>query len=369
VSLGLGCGSGAGTLRAAESIVIGVIGDYGSAWKGASRAVNEKAVADLVQSWQPDLIITVGDNNYPSGAAESIDVNIGQFYHQYIHPYVGTYGPGAETNRFFPSLGNHDWGFPFPSLDAIQPYLDYFELPGNERYYSYRYGNVELFALSTDDAEPDGNTLDSTQAGWLRDALAASTATWRIVYGHDPPYSSGLLHGTYRHESEGTKMRQWPFQAWGASVVLSGHDHIYERIFTNDLTYIVCGTGGDRLDSVHLPLVPGSQTNITHVYGALRLTATATQLTLEFVSVDGVVMDRHVIESAQPPALALEQIGPPVEIELRGRPDRDYVLEASDDLTTWTPIQTNRAPDGVIRFLDPDAAGGPQRFYRAHEQP
>ena len=63
----------------------------------------------MVDRWGVDAIVTVGDNNYPDGAAATIDANIGQYYHAYIAPYQGTYGAGAEMNRFFPALGNHDW--------------------------------------------------------------------------------------------------------------------------------------------------------------------------------------------------------------------------------------------------------------------
>src|SRR4051794_26862144 len=96
------------------------IGDYGYAGPA------EQAVADLVKAWQPEFIVTLGDNNYPLGAAETIDVNIGLFYHGYIAPYAGRFGCGAARNRFFPSLGNHDW-----YASGARPYLDYFTLPGN----------------------------------------------------------------------------------------------------------------------------------------------------------------------------------------------------------------------------------------------
>ena len=103
-----------------------VIGDYG---KGNQE---EEDVANLIKSWKPDLIITTGDNNYPDGEADTIDENIGQYFHEFIHPYKGSYGEGAQQNRFFPSLGNHDW-----HAKDVQPYLDYFTLPGNERYYDF----------------------------------------------------------------------------------------------------------------------------------------------------------------------------------------------------------------------------------------
>ncbi|MCH7761181.1 metallophosphoesterase, partial [candidate division TA06 bacterium] len=79
-----------------------IIGDYGS------EGTNEEDVANLVKSWNPDFVITAGDNNYSDGEASTIDPNIGQYYHEFIYPYLGSYGPGATTNRFFPTLGNHD---------------------------------------------------------------------------------------------------------------------------------------------------------------------------------------------------------------------------------------------------------------------
>src|SRR4051812_48198823 len=69
-------------------LVFAVIGDFGRAGS------NEQAVAALVTSWNPSFIITVGDNNYDEGKASTIDQNIGQYYHAWIAPYTGAYGPG-----------------------------------------------------------------------------------------------------------------------------------------------------------------------------------------------------------------------------------------------------------------------------------
>ena len=91
------------TVTPSPVIRFAVIGDYGTGLQ------DEGDVAALVDNWQPDFVITTGDNNYPSGASETIDAHIGQFYHAYIYPYLGTFSPGADVNRFFPSLGNHDW--------------------------------------------------------------------------------------------------------------------------------------------------------------------------------------------------------------------------------------------------------------------
>src|SRR5688500_18488407 len=117
-----------------------VIGDFGD---NSSR---EAEVAALVQRLAPDFVITTGDNNYPSGQAETIDTNIGQYYSNFIAPYYGSYGTGAlGENRFFPSLGNHDW-----ETGSAQPHTDYFTLPGNERYYEFSWGAARFFALDVD---------------------------------------------------------------------------------------------------------------------------------------------------------------------------------------------------------------------------
>jgi len=248
-----------------------VIGDYGMA------SVSEETVADLVIGFDPDFVITTGDNNYPSGAAETIDQNIGQYYHAFIAPYRGSYGPGAATNRFFPSLGNHDWATP-----GAQPYLDYFELPGNERYYDVIQGDVHLFALDSDAHEPDGIASDSVQASWLRQRLTSSSARWKIVYLHHPPYSSG------RHGSS-TELR-WPFREWGASIVYAGHDHHYERFAIDGLPYIVNGAGGRQLYDVEQPQ-PGSQVAFDDVHGAVLVTVAGNELSSRFVASDGQLLD------------------------------------------------------------------------------
>ena len=288
-----------GAAARGENLVIGVIGDYGSAYEGGAGYSNERAVAELVKSWRPDFILTVGDNNYPTNGADTIDANIGQFYHDYIHPYRGAWGAGAVSNRFFPSIGNHDWGLGLYGTNALTPYLDYFTLPGARRYYNHRCGQVEVFCLDSDPMEPDGATADSRQGRWLRQALAASTATWRLVYFHQPPYSSGFWHGTYTGES--TNMI-WPFREWGATAVLCGHDHLYERVVTNGLTYFVVGTGGDRLDPFRPPFTAGSAARYNRSHGALRIDATETNLLFRFFTIKRQLIDSYQIkaEAARP---------------------------------------------------------------------
>jgi len=257
------------------AVKFAVIGDFGL------DGVAEADVATLVHSWQPDIIITVGDNNYPSGAADTIDANIGKYYHDYISPYIGTYGPGADMNRFFPALGNHDW-----YTTGAQPYLDYFTLPGNERYYDFVWGPVHFYTIDSDENEPDGINAGSVQAAWLQQALAASSSPWNIVYTHHPPYSSGA-HGS-------TDWMQWPFAAWGADALLAGHDHLYERLLVDGIPYFTDGAGGGALYNFSTPL-PESQFRYNANYGAILVTASETEMLFEFYNRVGKLIDSYQV--------------------------------------------------------------------------
>ena len=254
-----------------------VIGDFGDAGRP------ELDVAALVRSWQPDFIVSVGDNNYPRGSQHTIDGNIGRYYSDYIHPYRGAYGPGSDTNRFFPSLGNHDWIAP-----GAKPYLDYFTLPGNERYYDVRQGSVHLFILDSDSKEPDGRTVDSIQAQWLAQQSAASDAPWKLVVMHEPPYSSGAQHGS-------NAALQWDFAGMGMTAVLSGHEHLYERVVQDGILYIVNGLGGRYRIYEFGKAIPGSAVRYNQDYGAMLVTAGANCLNVRFITRAGQLIDSHTI--------------------------------------------------------------------------
>ena len=166
-----------------DGVTFAVIGDYGK------DNAAELAVSNLVKDQlHPDFVVTVGDNTYGS---INIDTAIGKYYSEYIGNYQGVYGPGSDVNRFYPALGNHDWD----DGGGLRAYLDYFTLPGNERYYEFTQGPVQFFVLDSDPREPDGTKANSVQAQWLQQGLASSTAEWQIVVAHHPPYSSGAAHG------------------------------------------------------------------------------------------------------------------------------------------------------------------------------
>ncbi len=244
-----------------------VIGDFGQDGSG------EAAVAELVKDWNPDFIVTTGDNNYPNGSKLTFEKNVMKYYGDYV-----------REERFFPVLGNHDWGYYTPNTLPFPEFFPY--LPGNKRYYDLVRGPVHFFMLDSDPKEPDGITPDSKQGRWLQERLKASTAPWQVVVFHHAPYSSGW-HGD-------TEWMQWPFAEWGVDLVLNGHDHTYERVHRHGIVYIVNGLGGkSRYEFEHD--TEGSQVRYNEKFGALFIVATQEEIRGQFVNVDGKVIDEFVI--------------------------------------------------------------------------
>lgn len=275
-----------------------MIGDYGL------DSPDEAGVARLVASLGPDFVITTGDNNYPAGAAATIDANIGKHWHAFIAPYLGNYGPGSGANRFFPALGNHDWLEP-----GAVPYFAYFTLPGNERYYTFARGGVRFWALDSDAAEPSGITHASAQAQWLQSGLAAATEAFQVVYFHHPPHSSG------QHGDSGDLA--WPFREWGADLVLNGHDHTFERFSVAGFPYCVVGLGGAATYVFGTPH-PGSVARYANDHGTLACDVRGDRMQLTFVTTGGFVADQIVL--ADEPALDT-QLLVPAETSWRFRDD------------------------------------------------
>lgn len=270
-------------LRAGQTTAtLAVIGDFGSADAG------EASVASLVAEWLPDAVVSVGDNYYVEAGGTGLDRydrTIGAYYCAFLRgaatgarcPSGGT----ADENRFWSATGNHDY-----TTAGIDLYAGYLPFPGNERWFSVRIGAAELFVLDSDLALRDSGEM-AAQRAWLETATAASTARWKIAVFHHPPYASGDRHGS-------TTAMRWPFAAMGISLVLNGHEHSYERLLVDGVTYVVDGVGGARRYGFGKPLA-GSMTRFAANWGALRLDIAPDAIRGTFSSVDGVTRDTFSI--------------------------------------------------------------------------
>lgn len=257
-----------------------VIGDYG---KDGTPELN---VSQLVKSWNPDFIVTVGDNNYETGSASTVDQNIGKYYHEFIFNYNGSFGGGSQSFRFMPVPGNHDWGNAPNNPTGLDPYLAYFTLPYNEHYYNFRVGPVEFFFLDSDLNEPDGTASNPVQAEWCHAAMLSSKATWKIPVFHHAAYSSGQHGSTY--------YMRWPFELWGATATFAGHDHTYERLKVGNIPYFVNGLGGKSLYPF-VNIAPESQFRYNADYGAMLVTATNRFILFQFYNRQYQLIDQYLM--------------------------------------------------------------------------
>ena len=338
------------------------LGDYGVNNESAA------AVASMVNGWNPDLILTLGDNYHGSTGgmgSETYDLSTGKYYCNFLKDIntSGTLCPTglASMNRFFPTVGDHDYTDAGTSNDSLpSTYTDYFTLPGdgyvsssdNERYYDFVAGPVHFFVLNGLEQlnfEPDGFDSTSIQAQWLKTQLGASTSIWNVVAVHKPPYSSGTKHGGAEH-------LHWPFAQWGADVVFSGHEHTYERIHRDGIVYFVNGLGGDWIYPFGTP-IEGSAVRYNERNGAQRVVVTNTSMTIEFYSIEngGTLIDSYTITAPHKtatPTLPLVETG-------WQSPSRQAASGSNGDRNGYEVNPTYTYADDGLAALDTDSGISP----------
>ncbi|HXV81314.1 MAG TPA: metallophosphoesterase [Candidatus Binatia bacterium] len=175
-----------------------------------------------------DTVLMLGDNLYPRGDTREAKSRFEQ-------PYAELLKAGV---RFYPILGNHDL-----HANDGRDQIAYFNMPG--RWYSVQKGPLEFFML--DSSRP---RVTEQQMTWLYTALASSTAPWKIVATHLPIYSSA--HDGWTGLNWWLNIFLEPLLVkYRVSVVLSGHDHFYERIKPQrGIYYFISGGGGADIRAV-----------------------------------------------------------------------------------------------------------------------
>lgn len=199
-----------------------VIGDNGTGEKPEYEVGEQMARAHT--EFPFTLVVMLGDNMY--GGKSPAD-----FRRKFEEPYQTLL---EESVKFYASLGNHD----DPNEAFYKPYN-----MGGKRYYSFNDHDVQFFALDSTYMSPD-------QLDWLEKALASSHADWKICFFHHPLYSAARFHGP---DIELRKRLEPLFEKYGVQVVLSGHEHVYERIKPqNGIYYFVLGNSGQlRYHDLH----------------------------------------------------------------------------------------------------------------------
>ncbi|MDL2356528.1 MAG: metallophosphoesterase [Pseudomonadota bacterium] len=221
------------------------------AWSGA--AATAKLIEAGLAADPHGAVLALGDLTYPRGAAAE---------------FTDCYGPtwGAFRQRTYPVPGNHEYATP-----GAAGYFGYFGAVAAAGHYSVQLGAWRLYALDSN----LGPAAHAAQLAWLREELRRHPTRCSLAYWHHPLYSSGM-HGN------NARMRDvWQVLVEaGAELVLSGHDHIYERFAPQDadgrrddahgMRQFVVGTGGAHQTPLAWPL-PNSETGDSNVTGVLKL--------------------------------------------------------------------------------------------------
>lgn len=193
---------------------LAVLGDIGE--PGSRLAATARAVADLSEPVPYDALLLLGDNVYPAGDPARLDEIV-------FEPFGSILDGGT---RLLAVLGNHDVadGHGRAQMQALG-------MPG--RWWAQAWGE-DLLVVGLDSSDVD----NPAQRAFLERTLAESDATWKIVALHHPPYSAG-----YQGSSTDVRAAFSPvFERYGVQLVLSGHEHDYQRSVPIDgVVYVVTG--------------------------------------------------------------------------------------------------------------------------------
>jgi 3',5'-cyclic AMP phosphodiesterase CpdA len=198
------------------SVRFAVIGDTGS---GTEKQRDVGAMMAQYRAVYPfEFVLMMGDNLYGGEAPKDFEKK-----------FSGPYKALLDNNvKFYASLGNHD--------QALQVNYANFNMNGKE-YYRFKKGNVAFYALNS-------NYMDKKQVEWLQSELAKDNSDWKVCFFHHPPYSSAKAHGS---DPQLREVVEPIFIKYGVNVVLTGHDHVYERIKPQKGIYYFVSGGGGKL--------------------------------------------------------------------------------------------------------------------------
>jgi hypothetical protein len=231
----------------------------------------DEATAALLDG-RPGTIATLGDTVYEAGTTRE---------------FADCYDPswGRHKDRTRPAVGNHEYLTP-----EAADYFRYFGAAAGDPqqgYYSYELGAWHIVVLNSNCSQVGGCHQGSPQEQWLRADLAAHPTACTLAYWHHPRFSFGKYD-----DNEATRVLWQVLQGAGAEIVLSGHDHNYQRYVPQDaggvrddargIREFVVGTGGKDHYSLGTP-PPNVEKFNGDTFGVLQLTLQATGYEWTFV--------------------------------------------------------------------------------------
>ena len=229
-------------------------------------AENDEATAELVTAEPEATLLALGDIAYSMGLKAEFE-----------SCYAPSWGKFKDRTR--PVPGNHE--YLYFNRDA-SAYFDYFGAAAGRwgiGYYSFDLGSWHLIALNSncEAAMLGGCGEGSAQLRWLREDLRRNHKACTLAYWHNPRFSAGILHGS---DTSVAPFWQALYEA-GGDIVLSGHEHNYQRFEPQSpsgdadgergIRQFVVGTGGGELVRLGEEL-PTTEVQDAETFGVLHLT-------------------------------------------------------------------------------------------------
>ncbi|MBI2818318.1 MAG: metallophosphoesterase [Acidobacteria bacterium] len=267
-----------------------------SGWGG----LEQRTLAELMLRENPSFILHLGDLAYMQGT-----------FQEFQSRYFAVYQDVMQRVPFFPCLGNHEYmtqnGFPHVALHDV-PVPEDIPHEDRGRYYSFDWGNVHFVALDSNAPLVQAVQESGPMLQWLENDLRNTQKFWKIVYFHHPPYASGPNQGDGL--SELVRHHVVPIlERYHVSLVLSGHEHSYQRSYAlagqeivpdgEGTVYVTSGGGGARLyrcDSSRYGNIRSSE----HHY--LKVEVDEARLTLCSIGTSGNEIDR--LDLTPPPTIS-----------------------------------------------------------------
>jgi acid phosphatase len=262
-----------------------VFGDMGTGSPDQNKVA--EAMAQRAKSDHVDFLLTVGDNFYDNGVSSVDDP-------QWKTKFEDVYADPALQVPIYPSLGNHDHkGNPQAQVEYSQRNKNW-RMPA--RYYTFVRtlgdgANVQFFAIDSDPIQRLFGDADA-QLAWLDAELGKSAARWKIVFGHHPLYSHGVMHGN----DEALIAKVGPLLTkHHVDLYLCGHDHTLEMLKPiGGVYHVVTGAGGGPDMAYGVDWSDGSYYAAT-LGGFTLCRVGGSEIVIEFVRLDGKTQYAHTI--------------------------------------------------------------------------
>lgn len=242
---------------------IAAVGDVGEGEEEEWRTAN--AIDMLAQERPYDALLLLGDNVYPSGDPDRLDETVFEPFGMVLR----------DSTELLAILGNHDVAGG-QGLEQIRR----LGMPGP--WWTVAIRDVRIIGLDSN------RPRDPEQLDFLERTLASATETWKVVAVHEPPYSSG-----YQGSDLEVRETMVPlFRRYGVQLVLSGHEHDYQRTEVIDgVTYVISGAGGRTRGTGEEPFTAASWSVLSFV----DVSVFPDRLVVRAVTQDPEVFDEVVI--------------------------------------------------------------------------